>query len=156
MLSSQARIDDHAHRPLTPQFGYIDNDDDTRDNVIAAIDKSGQNVVGCAVYYAREGLLRCMEDIKELGADLFEICWYCSMNDASATDNILVKADIRPTVLLLTLRSEAAVEPELARTGPIDEEGIYMHMGRSTVVNKSTRSPTFISIPACNSSCHRL
>lgn len=40
-------------------------DDDNLDHVIMAVDKTGKNNLGCSYYIAREGVLRCMEDVDD-------------------------------------------------------------------------------------------
>lgn len=72
VVCSQARVGGQTQRSTTPDFGPNDDDDDVQDSVIAVIDRNGQNTVGCAVYHAREGLLRCMEDVKEIDGGLFD------------------------------------------------------------------------------------
>lgn len=51
-----------------------DIDDDTYDHRILAFDKINRNTVGCSYYVAQDGVLYCMEDVKDADKDIFDIC----------------------------------------------------------------------------------
>lgn len=48
--------------------------DDSMEHIVMAIDRTNKGTIGCAYYVAREEVLRCMEPIENGGVDAIEIC----------------------------------------------------------------------------------
>lgn len=70
---SRASVATESRSELNP----VQEDDDNLDHVIMAVDKirkSTKSTLGCSYYVAREGVLRCMEDVDDLDDGLFNSC----------------------------------------------------------------------------------
>ena len=53
-----------------------DENDDSLNEVVMAVDVRDRGTVGCAYYIAREEKLLLMEDVKLGGADIVEACMF--------------------------------------------------------------------------------
>jgi len=83
------------------------------DQIIVALDMRDNDKVGCACYIAGEGRLLCMEEISGGGVDVVEnrkplaltgeYMQWCSQGV------LTVKIDLQPTTLLLSTRSDSAL-----------------------------------------------
>lgn len=82
-------------------------DHDDLNQVIMAIDVNSNGTVGCAYYVAREEKLHLLQDIEAGGDTVIDSrqlgCRPVQRPEAVA-DSILVKADIEPTVVLVSNR----------------------------------------------------
>lgn len=119
---------------LSPVFDD-DDIDETLDNVVMAIDIKERGTVGCAYYVAREERLFCMEDIVNGGNDVTETCNYHGSHLIGLL-TILVKLEIQPTVVLLSLRIDSE-EAELGamrdvRQASLVDEGSMSISGQCT------------------------
>lgn len=108
-VHSYRSTDRGTTEPIATRGGpdaVLEEQDDALDHIIMAVDKTGKYTVGCSYYVAREGVLRCMEDIEDA---------------EEGTVNSL-KLDIQPTILLLSPRLEIS-EQEIARSNSLDLTG---------------------------------
>lgn len=53
---------------------FDENEDDSLNEIVLAVDVRNRGTVGCAYYVAREQKLHFMEDMKLGGADIVEAC----------------------------------------------------------------------------------
>lgn len=126
---------------LSPVFDD-DDIDETLENVVMAIDIKERGTVGCAYYIAREERLFCMEDIVNGGNDVTETCNYHSSHLIRLL-TILVKLEIQPTVVLLSLRIDSE-EAELdamrdVRQASLVDEGSISISGQCTANSSCSR-----------------
>lgn len=114
------------------QDGHTHEQDELDENleqVVMAIDMQQKGTIGCAYYIAREEKLYCLQDMASASLDAIETCLppQGSLRDpVHADQNVSVKVDIQPTLLLLSPRvnmnhSEHDGARRLRRTSVVDE-----------------------------------
>lgn len=88
-----------------------------------AVDKIGKDTIGCAYYVARDGVLRCMEDMHDVQESILDTCMCstCHRYRPQLTD--AVKLDIQPTIILLSSRIDHMFDLDVTRSDRIDSDG---------------------------------